>query len=203
MRKRRGFTVLSTIFLVAWLVGCSDREDRLARPTAVAFATNGDVLVSDGYDNARVVRFSRNGQVVAEWGARGIATGQFQTPHGIAVGPDGRIFVADRENGRIQVFDANHRFVAEWKGELIGRPWAVATDDKGNVFAVDGGDQSAARPRGGIVKLSPEGRVLARFGTYGRGPGELDSGHGIAVGKDGAVYVGDLDGRRVQKWVPR
>ena len=199
----RGAFVPFVVSLVVALPGCSDRDDRLARPTAVAFASNGDVLVSDGYDNARVVRFSRDGAVIDEWGARGIAPGQFQTPHGIAVGPDGRIFVADRENGRIQVFDANHRFVAEWKGELIGRPWAVATDEKGNVFAVDGGDQSAARPRGGIVKLSPEGKVLARFGTYGRNPGELDSGHGIAVGKDGAVYVGDLEGRRIQKWVPR
>lgn len=200
----RGFGGASVALLVLVATsGCSDRTDRFARPTAVAFAPNGDVLVSDGYDNARVVRLTPAGAVVSEWGSRGIAPGQFQTPHGIATGPDGRIFVADRENGRIQVFDANHRFVAEWKGELIGRPWAVAVDDKGNVYAVDGGDQSAARPRGGVVKISPDGRVLARFGTYGRAAGQLDWGHGIAVGKDGAVYVGDLEGRRVQKWIPR
>jgi DNA-binding beta-propeller fold protein YncE len=200
----RGLATSALTFVALTAVsGCSDRADRFARPTAVAFASNGDVLVSDGYDNARVVRLTPAGAVVTEWGSRGIAPGQFQTPHGIATGPDGRIFVADRENARIQVFDGNHKFVAEWKGERIGRPWAVATDRAGNVYAVDGGDQTAARPRGGVVKLSPDGVVLARFGTYGRAPGQLDWGHGIAVGKDGAVYVGDLEGRRVQKWVPR
>lgn len=194
---------LAALVVALWAAACSDRPDRFARPTGVAFAANGDVLVSDGYDNARIVRLTPRGEVVSEWGSRGIAPGQFQTPHGIATGPDGRIFVADRENARIQVFDANHTFLAEWKGELIGRPWAVAVDDRGNVFAVDGGDQTAARPRGGIVKLSPEGRVLARFAAFGRAAGQLDWGHGIAVAKDGAVYVGDLEGRRIQKWVPR
>lgn len=185
------------------LAACSDPPERFARPTAIAFAPNGDVLVADGYDNARVARFTKEGRFVSEWGTRGIGPGQFQTPHGIATGANGRVYVADRENGRIQVFDAAGSFVAEWKGEAIGRPWALAVGPDGFVYAVDGGDQTAARPRAGITKIAPDGRVVARFASFGRGPGELDWGHGIAVGRDGAIFVADLEGKRIQKWVPK
>jgi DNA-binding beta-propeller fold protein YncE len=192
-------TLLFTLLLLA----CSDPPDRFARPTSVAFASNGDVLVSDGYDNARVARFTRDGRFVGEWGTRGIGPGQFQTPHGIATDPAGRVYVADRENGRIQVFDSSGKFVAEWKGDAIGRPWAVAIGPDGFVYSVDGGDQRVDRPRGGVAKIDKNGQVVARFSSFGRGPGQLDWGHGLAVGKDGAVYVADLEGRRIQKLVPR
>jgi DNA-binding beta-propeller fold protein YncE len=180
--------------------GCHDPPERFGRPTAIAFGPNGDAYVADGYENARVARFDAAGRFVDEWGSRGVGRGQFDTPHGIAVDGEGRVYVADRENGRVQVFDAAGRFLAEWKGPELGRPWAIAAGPDGFLYAVDGGDQAGDPPRGGVVKLDREGRVVARFASGGRGPGQLDWGHGVAVGPDGSVYVAELEGRRVQKF---
>ena len=99
------------------------------RPTNLAIGLRGDLYVSDGYGNCRVHQFSPTGTLRRSWGAVGQGPGQFHLPHGIAVGPDGRVFVCDRENDRIQIFSPDGEYLAEWTDTQ--RPWASNTTCRG------------------------------------------------------------------------
>jgi peptidylamidoglycolate lyase len=172
-------------------------------PTDVAIAPDGTFYVSDGYVNSRITKFSQDGEFIASWGTKGTATGQFDVPHSIALDSQGFVYVADRGNARIQIFDENGQFVEEWKEPSLGRPWAVRIDETGNIFIIDGGDQNEFWPdRARVLKLDPEGNtIVASFGSYGKGPGQFIWPHTIAVGPDGALYVGEVAaGMRVQKF---
>jgi len=173
------------------------------RPTAVAVAPDGSFYVADGYRNSRIVKFSPEGKFLLQWGTRGTKPGQFHVPHGIALDAAGHVLVADRENSRVQVFDGQGAFLAQWSGPLLGRPYAVALDHAGQVYSADGGDQPAAPPdRSAWVLLQADGTPIARFGQWGRADGEFQMAHSIAVDAAGAVYVGDITGGRVQKFIP-
>jgi peptidylamidoglycolate lyase len=175
------------------------------RPTDVAIAPDGTVYVSDGYGNSRVARFSADGKFLLAWGRKGDKPGEFNLPHGIALDSQGHVYVADRSNARIQVFQADGKFLYEWKSTDLGRPWAVTVGPDGYLYAVDGGDQKPAPPdRGHLLKLDLNGRIVDKWSSFGNYDGQIYWGHDIAVGKDGAVYVGDVYyGMRVQKFVPR
>ncbi|WP_437680793.1 hypothetical protein [Sorangium sp. So ce131] len=190
-----GWLCLSLVSL-----GCAASPEQLDRPTNVAFGLNGDVYVADGYNHARVARFSASGEFLAEWGEKGFASGQFDTPHGIVTDDEGRVYVADRENARVQVFSEGGEYLAQWKSAALGRPWAIAYGPDRHLYVVDGGDQDPERPRGHVLRIDREGAIVERWGAAGDGPGELDWGHGIAVGRDGSVYVTSLRGRGVQKF---
>jgi peptidylamidoglycolate lyase len=175
-------------------------------PTDVAVLRNGSFYVSDGYKNARVVRFKSDrtseGRYDFEWGVKGSGRGEFDLPHGIAVAAQGRVYVCDRTNSRIQVFDALGKFAAQWKGPEIGRPYGAAMGPRDHLFLVDGGEPSLKlAERGKAIELDAAGRVIDTFGSYGGGPGQFQLGHDIAVGPDGAVYVAEGNGARVQKFV--
>jgi len=186
--------------LLLSVASCAEPAEAFDRPTAVAFdPLSGQAIVSDGYNHARIARFTRDGAFVAEFGRRGAGPGELRTPHGIAVDRDGRIYVADRENARLQVFGRDGALLAIWGNERVGRPWAVTIGPDDFVYVVDGGDQDPSRPRAGVFKLTREGVVVARFVTTTR----LDGAHAIAVGRDGSVYVAESDGRRVTKLIPR
>ncbi len=173
-------------------------------PTDVAVLPDGSFYVSDGYKNTRVVKFAADGRYEFEWGGMGDGPGQFNLPHGIAVDARGRVFVCDRTNSRLQVFDARGKFLAQWKGPQIGRPYGVDVGPDGHVFIVDGGDPAAdTAERGKAVELDAEGRVLDTFGSPGKRPGQFQTGHDIAVAPDGAVYVAEGAGKRVQKFARR
>lgn len=170
-------------------------------PTDVAVLPDGSFYVSDGYKNTRVVKFAASGAYDFEWGGKGSEAGRFNLPHGVAIGAGGRVYVADRTNSRIQVFDAKGAFLDEWKGPHIGRPYGVTTGANGHVFIIDGGEPSLKlADRGKAVELDADGRVVDTFGTHGHGPGQFQMGHDIAVGPDGAVYVAEGTGARVQKF---
>ncbi len=171
------------------------------RPTAVAVAKDGSFYVSDGYLNTRVMKFSADGKFLFQWGTRGSGPGQFDLPHWVALDSAGHVYVADRTNSRVQVFDAGGRYLAEWKGAAIGRPYGVAVDRRGQVYVADGGDQPDAPPdRSAWVLISTEGATISRFGRFGNYDGQFEMAHSIAVGNDGTVYVGDITGARVQKF---
>ncbi len=173
-------------------------------PTGVAVLPDGSFYVSDGYKNTRVVKFSATGEYQFEWGGKGSEPGQFRLPHGIALGPQGKVYVCDRSNSRLQVFDVQGHFLDQWQGPHIGRPYGVATDGEGHVFEVDGGEPSLKSAlRGKVVELDAQGKVLDTFGSHGAGLGQFRTGHGIAVGPDGAVYVADSGGKRVVKFAKK
>ena len=149
-------------------------------PTDVGFAPNGDLYVTDGYGGARVVKFTHDGKYLLEWGSRGKGPGQFELPHNVVVDTQGRVYVTDRENRRIEVFDANGKFLAEWP-TLEGVSGLFLTKDQ-HLWA------------GGVL-LNLQGEVVARL------PGaNAAGGHGVAVSEAGDVYLAQLSGQ-VQKFV--
>ena len=103
------------------------------RPTRLAVAPNGELYVSDGYGNARVHRFSADGQLIQSWGEPGSSPGQFNLPHSVWVHTDGRVFVCDRENDRIQIFSPSFELLAVWTS--VTRPGDLCIDaSRGHVF---------------------------------------------------------------------
>ncbi|MFC5457801.1 peptidyl-alpha-hydroxyglycine alpha-amidating lyase family protein [Prosthecobacter fluviatilis] len=170
-------------------------------PTDVAVLPDGSFYVSDGYQNTRVLKFTATGRFEFQWGTKGKGPGQFHLPHGITLDPQGRIIVCDRENERLQVFDAKGTFLHEWKGPQIGKPYGIATGPDGHLFIIDGGSPSLKQElRGKAVELDSAGQVLDTFGSYGKAPGQFQLGHDLSVGPDGAVYVAEGTGARVQKF---
>jgi peptidylamidoglycolate lyase len=173
------------------------------RPTKVAVAPDGSFYVSDGYGNTRVMKFSPSGTFLFQWGTPGSGPGQFELPHCVTLDRSGRVYVCDRANARVQIFDARGKFLAQWKSADIGRPYDLAIGSHGRVFIADGGDQPNSPPdRSGVDVVSPQGKLLGRFGRWGNEDGELEIAHDIAVGPQGAIYVGDITGKRIQKFVP-
>jgi 6-bladed beta-propeller len=154
--------------------------DTFYLPTDVAFAPNGDLVVSDGYGNARILRFSAQGKYLSQFGARGSGPGQFQLPHNVVIDAKGRIYVTDRENERVEVFDANGKYLSEWD-HIGGVSSLVMTNDQ-HVWT------------GGVLR-DLGGKVIGRL------PGEgATESHGAAVAANGDVYLGLLSGK-VEKFV--
>ena len=148
-------------------------------PTDVAFASNGDFYVTDGYASARVVKFSRDGKYLLEWGSRGTGPGQFELPHNVAVDALGKVYVTDRENRRIEVFDSNGKFLSQWP----------TTEGVSGLFMTK--DQHLWA---GAVLFNLDGRVVGKLPN-----GNAASGHGVAVSDSGDVYLAQLNGK-VQKF---
>ena len=147
-------------------------------PSELVPAPNGDLYVSDGYRNARVHRFSIEGQLKKSWGEPGkVEPNQFHLPHSLIVGKDGTVYVCDRENHRIQVFSADGEFLSIW--DDIKRPMDISIDRDG-MFHVSEGvvDDASAR----FSVLDGEGKLLSRFEIRG-------SGHGSWVDAHGDIYV--------------
>jgi len=175
------------------------------QPTHVAMGPGGEFYVSDGYVNNRVAKFAADGKFLLDWGTRGDKPGEFDLPHSIAADAKGNVYVADRSNSRIQVFDANGKFLHQWKSDELGRPWGLTISPDGYLYMVDGGDLKPKPPdRGMVVKLDLQGRILEKWGTFGSYDGQFYWAHGIAVARNGDLYVTDVHlGMRVQKFVRR
>jgi DNA-binding beta-propeller fold protein YncE len=170
------------------------------RPTNIAVAPNGDLYVSDGYGNARVHHFSPDGKLIRSWGEPGTGPGQFNISHGICVLPDGRVLVADRENDRIQVFDAAGTYLKEWPAQ---RPTQLVPGPDGRLYVAElwwrkglktpKGDEITSDRYGRVSIMDTDGRVLARVGGGPPNtPGNFTAPHGIAVDSRGDVYVAEV-----------
>jgi DNA-binding beta-propeller fold protein YncE len=155
-------------------------HDTFNLPTDVGFAPNGDLYVTDGYAGARVVKFSREGKYLLEWGTRGKGPGQFELPHNVVVDARGRVYVTDRENRRIEVFDSSGKFLAQWATPQ-GVSGLFLTKDQ-HLWA-------------GAMLLNLEGQVLATLPKR-----TAADGHGVAVSDSGDVYLAQLSGK-VEKFV--
>jgi DNA-binding beta-propeller fold protein YncE len=170
------------------------------RCTHTALSPAGDIYVSDGYGNARVHKFSSSGALIMSWGGPGTGPGQFNIPHNICCDPDGWVYVADRENNRIQIFDSGGRFTGEWRN--LHRPCALCLRDRGPREFIVGelgpGTQFSNRdwPRLGprVSLFDQRGGLTARFGDRlgASAPSAFISPHGIAVDSLGAIYVGEV-----------
>jgi sugar lactone lactonase YvrE len=171
---------------------------RLNQPNDVVIAANGDVFIAQGHTpgpegDARVLKFDKSGKFIKSWGGKGSGPGQFQVAHGIAIDAKGLLWVADRENQRIQVFDQDGTFVREIKykglpcGLDIGRQFIYMV----NGFA------------GQLLRLDLNGKVLAATGKPGKGPGEFGEAHMIAVSQKDEIYVADSVNATLVKFVKK
>ena len=163
--------------------------DEFDKPTDVAFGARGEIYVSDGYGNSRVMKFTPNGGYLTSWGEPGDGPSQFDTPHTIVVDRRGRVVVGDRENDRVQVFDGNGKLIETW-GDFA--PFGLAYDKQGTLFVADGRAHK-------ILQLDSKGRVVASFGQEGAGPGQFQLPHMLAADGDGNLYVGEIQSQRFQK----
>lgn len=171
-----------------------ETNDLFNRPTDVAFASNGDIYVTDGYGNSRVVKFNKDGKFLTTWGKPGKGEGEFNTPHTVAIDKLGRVYIGDRENYRMQVFDANGKFIEQWKH--VGSPWGLVITEDESMFMCDGHNNR-------ILKLNTKGEVLGVIGGPGRLPGQLDFSHHLAVGPSRSIYVAEIKNWRVQRFTPQ
>ena len=167
------------------------------RCTDVALDPNtGDLYVSDGYGNARVHKYSPDGTLLFSWGSPGTDPGEFNIVHNIATDKDGYVYVADRENHRVQVFDSNGRYETQWVN--LHRPCAIYISEEQKCFVGElGAGMSVNRklpnigPR--ITILDSTGRSLARLGEgFGFNPGQFLAPHGICVDSTGAIYLAEV-----------
>ena len=151
-------------------------------PTRVVKGASGDLYVSDGYGQCYVHRMTPSGDLVHTWGGRGAAPGRFTLPHNIFPVSDGRLLVADREtNNRIQVFDSEGTFLAEWPGRPA--PCGLFVDDEDTVFLGEGG---------GVTIMNMDGRLLAQWVVRGGPVDRAHGAHSVWVDRHGDIYVGEV-----------
>ena len=173
------------------------------RATFVTWLPDSTMLVSDGYHGTRVAKFDKDGKFLMDWGQKGTPPnetrpGYFNNVHGIAVDPQTRrVFVNDRANRRIQVFDENGKYLHEWS---IGRPPAeihlIYIGADRNLWAYD-------RATAKMLKYDPDGHLLYSWGTWGDFPGAFWGVHGLSVDQEQNLYLSDVDTGRAQKYRPR
>ncbi|MGC2411125.1 MAG: peptidyl-alpha-hydroxyglycine alpha-amidating lyase family protein [Stellaceae bacterium] len=181
------------------------------RCTHTAMSPNGDYLyISDGYGNARIHKFTVDGKWLSAWGEPGTDPGKFNIPHNICCDPDGWVYVADRENHRVQVFDGNGKYETQWNNMHRASGLCMETGTKTPRFYVGeigpdmavNIDMPGCGPRVSIY--TQKGELLARLGHEhaGLATGQFISPHGLAVDSRGDIYVGEVSytnwGRRVR-----
>jgi len=174
-------------------LGQSDKpglgNDQFDKPTDVAFGSKGEIYVSDGYGNSRVMKFASNGKFLAQWGTPGKGRGEFNLPHTMVVDKQGRVIVGDRENDRIQVFDSKGRLLEVWPGFA---PYGLELDATGTLFVADGRANK-------ILRLNSSGKVMGSWGRKGSAPGEFNLPHMLAADKSGNLFIAEVGGMRLQK----
>jgi DNA-binding beta-propeller fold protein YncE len=171
---------------------------RLNQPNDLAFSSAGDVFIVQGHTpgaagDPRVLKFDKSGRFIKSWGGKGKEPGKFEVAHGIAIDAKGLLWVTDRENQRIQIFDADGTFVRELK--YAGLPCALEIGTQ-FIYMVNGF-------AGQVLRLDLNGTVLAATGKPGKGLGEFGEAHFIAVSPKGELYVADSVNSAVQKFVKR
>jgi DNA-binding beta-propeller fold protein YncE len=164
-------------------------------PNDIAFSSNGDVYITQGHlrGEPRVLKFDSNGNFLKIWGSRGGGAGEFAAAHSIVIDDLDRVFVADRENQRIQIFDTDGNRLEQWKFSAMACALYLAGD---YMYMTSGFDAQ-------IVKLDMEGNILGVTGSSGDGPNQYGEAHFLAVGADQTIYVADVVNRRVEKLVAR
>ena len=188
-----------------------DPPTRLNNPTSVAIAPNGDIFVSEGHSSTsgagRVSKFSSDGTYITSFGEFGDAPGHFRTPHGMAFDSQGRLFVADRGNSRIQVFDQEGTFLHELR--QFGRPNDVHITEDGVLYSIDSESNAEDNPgfvRGIYIGNAETGEVTGYIPAH---PSEREQdvgmgtiGEGVVIDADGNLYVAEVSIRGMTKYMP-
>lgn len=196
------------------------QDGRFRQPTDVAWDSRGNTYISDGYINSRVAKFDRNGDWVKSFGEPGTGPGQFRTPHAIAIDVKDNVYVGDRGNQRVQIFDTDGKYLREWKVEVppdyTTRAVNGATPPPGSMNGVGAPNSLCITPGpnqviflgestwpGRIFKLTLDGRVLGVVGKSGRNLKQFSGAHALACPSENEIYVAESSNWRVQKLLLR
>jgi streptogramin lyase len=189
-----------------------DGPDTFNQPNAVAIARNGDLFISDGHNvgrgNARVMKFTKDGKFIKQWGGHGPGPGQFEMPHALAFDSKGRLFVADRGNNRIQIFDQDGKYLAEWK--QFSRPSGLFIDKNDVIYVADsestdkeGYGNNPGWKRGMRVGSAKDGSVTAFIPDPSPGTAITTAAEGVAADVDGNIYGAEVGPKDVKKYVKK
>ena len=178
-------------------------------PTAVVVARNGDIFVADGHEadsNNRIVKLARDGTFITSWGGSGSLFGQFLVPHALALDSRGRLFVADRDNNRIQIFDQEGKLLDVWT--QFGRPSGIFIDANDTLYVSDNqsnAERNPGWPRGIRIGSARDGVVTAFIPDPEFDPGNAQEtgAHGVAADASGNVYGAEVWSQTVRIYTPR
>lgn len=168
-----------------------DNSRRFNQPNEVTLDSAGNVYVAQGHGpgEPRVLKFSPDGEFITQWGERGDGPGEFAVAHSIDADAQDRLYVADRENFRVQIFDTEGNFIEEWQYNAM--ICGVYLHDDGQVWITTGFD-------GEFAKIDAEGNIIGALGTPGPANGQFGEAHYITVDSDDDAYIADVVNRRVQ-----
>jgi DNA-binding beta-propeller fold protein YncE len=195
---------LDTFLLQLGTTGVKGNDaTHLDLPSGIAVLKNGNIVVTDGYGNNRVLLFDKAGKLLKQNGKgkggpddKGTGPGEWHLPHKLAVDAQENLYIIDRENKRVQVFDKDLNYIREIKNEW--NPWDIGISRKGT----DGFAYIADHLLERVHKMQlSDGKLVATWGSQGLGPGQFDWVHGVVVDSQGAVYAADTYGQRLQKFV--
>lgn len=192
------------------------RDGNFRQPTDVAWDSTGNIYISDGYINSRVAKYDRNGDWVGSWGEPGTGPGQFRTPHAIVIDRNDNVYVGDRGNERVQVFDTSGRYLREWKisvppdystravnGETPKAPSMQGVGAPNSLCITPGPNQviylGESTWPGRIFKVTLDGTVLGVIGKSGRNLKQFSGAHAMACPSENELYVAESSNWRVQK----
>jgi NHL repeat len=173
------------------------------RPTDVAWDAQGNIFISDGYTNSRVVKYDKDGRFLRDVGTRGAGPSQMNTPHSIQVDAQGNVYVADRGNSRIQVF--NNDLTPRAVYDNVGAPWALCITPGPHQYLYssnsnpDNNNSIQAAVTGEIYKMELDGTVLGKFGVSGKQLGQFSTVHAMDCKVQNQLLVGEITAWRVQK----
>jgi hypothetical protein len=179
--------------------GAGAAGESFNRPTDVAWDSQGNIYVADGYGNSRVAKYDSNGKWIKNWGSTGTGEGQFRVVHGIAIDASNTVYVADRDNRRIQVFDAEGNFKTQYRN--VGSPWAICITPGARQFMYvsNSNPPNNLDYDGEILKMTLDGKIVGKFGRAGKLLKEFGTVNAIDCRTENELYVGELGNWRVQK----
>jgi len=173
------------------------------RPTDVGWDPAGNIFISDGYGNSRVVKYDKNGRYITSVGSKGSQPGQFNLPHTLAVDAKGNVYVGDRSNRRIQVFDDDLTFKTIY--DNVGAPWELCVSPGPHQYLFssnsypDGNDSTLATVTGEVYKMELDGTIVGKFGKAGKQLGEFSGLHEIDCRNPDELFISEIQLWRVQK----
>jgi hypothetical protein len=183
----------------------SNKPYSFNRPTDVAWDAQGNIFVSDGYGDNRVVKYDKNGRFIKSAGTAGNGPGQLRLPHTMAADAQGNIYIGDRSNARVQVWDNDLNPKAVY--DQVGSPWAVCVSPGPHQYLYvsnsvpDNGDSRAAAQTGEIYKMELDGTIIGKFGKAGKALKEFSTVHEIDCRNPNELFVSEITDWRVQKIV--
>jgi 6-bladed beta-propeller len=173
------------------------------RPTDVAWDPAGNIFVSDGYGNSRVVKYDKNGRFIKSAGKAGNGPGELRLPHTMAMDAQGNVYIGDRSNARVQVWDNDLNPKAIY--DTVGNPWAVCISPGPHQYLFvsnsvpDNGDSRAAAQTGEIYKMELDGTIIGKFGKAGKAPNEFSTVHEIDCRNPDQLFVSEITAWRAKK----